>query len=304
MNPHHRIDVNAVPMKKGNSMKSERTPAPGQGEHRNIARLLAVLDALSSASVKGLRLTDVVRAAGLGKTTAHRLLGGLMAAGLVEQDSETGRFFVGLKMLAWAMAAKHRFSIARLAEPALERLSRRTQDTVYLVARVGDEIVCLDAREGSFPIKVLTLSVGDRRPLGIGAGSLAILAALPEEEIERILATQADARARFPFDEVQLREMIAATKRNGYAYNNVHLFQGMETAADMAGIAVPIRRADGQPVAALHLTGVTSRLEPPRRDNIVTSLHHEARQLEAELGPMLDTVGLAATRAGSRPHTA
>ena len=72
--------------------------------------------------------------------------------------------------MAWATAAKHRFSFVRLAEPALERLAHRTQDTVYLVARVGDEIVCLDAREGSFPIKALTLNVGDRRPLGIGAG--------------------------------------------------------------------------------------------------------------------------------------
>jgi DNA-binding IclR family transcriptional regulator len=285
-------------------MKSEPDSLPGQGEHRNIARLFGVLDALSSASAKGLRLADVVRATGLGKTTAHRLLGGLMATGLVEQDGETGRFFVGLKMLAWAMAAKHRFSVARLAEPALERLSRRTQDTVYLVARVGDEIVCLDAREGSFPIKVLTLNVGDRRPLGIGAGSLAILAALPSEEIERILATQAEARARFPFDEVQLREMIAATQRNGYAYNNIHLFQGMEKATDMAGIAVSIRRGDGQPVAALHLTAITSRLEPPRRDNIVASLHQEVRQLESELGPMLETVGLTAARAGAGPHTA
>jgi DNA-binding IclR family transcriptional regulator len=261
-----------------------------------------VLDALATASAKGLRLADVVVATRLGKTTAHRLLGGLMAAGLAEQDSETGRFFVGLKMLAWATAAKHRFSFARLAEPALERLSHRTQDTVYLVARVGDEIVCLDAREGSFPIKVLTLNVGDRRPLGIGAGSLAILAALPDAEVERILATHAEARARFPFDEVQLSEMITATRRNGYAYNNIHLFQGMEKLTDMAGIAVPIRRGDGLPVAALHLTAITSRLDPPRRDNILASLHQEVRQLEADLGPMLNTVEFAG-RAGSTTHT-
>ena len=49
------------------------------GEHRNVARLLAVLDALSKASAKGLRLTDVIEATGLGKTTAHRILGGLMS---------------------------------------------------------------------------------------------------------------------------------------------------------------------------------------------------------------------------------
>src|SRR6266571_4296759 len=166
-----------------------------RSQHRNVARLLAVLEALSEAAAEGLRLTDAMRATGLNKTTAHRLLGGLAAHGLAEQDPETGRFFVGLKLLSWAEAAKDRFGFARLAEPTLVRISRRTQDTVYLVARVGDEIVCLDCREGAFPIKVLTLTIGDRRPLGIGAGSLAILAALPDDEVERILSTHAEMRA-------------------------------------------------------------------------------------------------------------
>jgi DNA-binding IclR family transcriptional regulator len=260
-------------------------------EQKNVARILGVLEALSRASAQGLRFTDVVATTDLGKTTAHRLLAGLASAGLVEQDAESGRFFIGLKILAWAEAAKDRFGFARLAEPAIERLSRQTQDTVYLTSRVGDEAICIECREGSFPIKVLTLNVGDRRPLGIGAGSLAILAAMPDEEVERILATQTEARARFPFDEMRLREMIAETRNHGYAYNNVHLFQGLENATDMAGIGVPIRRSDGMPVAALHLTAVTSRLDPPRRTTIVGALQREAENLETELGSVLNVVG-------------
>ena len=114
---------------------------------------------------------------------------------------------------------------------------------------------------------------------------------MPDEEVERILATQTEVRARFPFDEMQLREMITATRKNGYAYNNVHLFHGLENATDMAGIGVPIRRGDGMPVAALHLTAVTSRLEPPRRNNIVTALRKEAENLETEFGSVLNVVG-------------
>lgn len=265
---------------------------PEEAPHRTVARMLAVLDALAKASAAGLRLTDVVQATGLGKTTAHRILEGLAAHGLVGQDQDSGRFFVGLKMLALANAAKHRFGIARLVEPSLQRLVRRTQDTVYLIARVGDEAVCLDCQEGSFPIKALTLNLGDRRPLGIGAGSLALLAALPDDEVERILLTQAKARAPFPFTETRLREMIAATRRNGYAYNDVHVFQGMETITDMAGVGIAIRRSDGAPVAALHLTAITSRLLPPRRDEVVAGLRREAALLESELSPALDAAAL------------
>jgi DNA-binding IclR family transcriptional regulator len=271
-------------------------------EHRNIARLLAVLGALSKASANGLRLTDVIEATGLGKTTAHRILGGLMSYGLAEQDPETGRFFIGVTMLSWATAARDRFSLVRLVEPALVRIARQTQDTVYLVVRTGDEIVCLDCREGSFPIKVLTLNVGDRRPLGIGAGSLAILSALPDSEIDRVLVANAEAMAAYPFDEVKLRQMIATTRQNGYSYNNIHLLPGLENVTEMAGIGMPIRKGDGMPVAALHLTSVTSRLDPPRRDNLVATLRQEIRQIEAALEPVLAMVATTESQL-ARPGT-
>ncbi len=255
---------------------------------RSVERLLTIIEALSNASANGLRLTDVVEATGLGKTTAHRLLNGLAEQGLVDYDGETGRYFVGIKILSWASAARNRFGVARLAEPALIRLARRMQDTVYLIGRAGDEAVCLDCREGSFPIKALTLNIGDRRPLGIGAGSLAILAAMPDDEIERILVQQAEARSGYSFGEAKLREMIEATRRNGYSYNDIHISEHMKDLTGMAAIAVAIRRSDGTPVAALHITSVTSRMVPPRRENIVATLMQERAQLEEELQPALD----------------
>lgn len=274
---------------------------PKQSENRNIGRIITILDVLARGGASGHRLTDVVERAHLGKTTSHRLLAGLVSSGLVEQDEDSGRYFLGLKMLAWASAVKDRYGVVRLAEPALERICQTTHDTTYLVGRVGDEVVCLDCHEGSYPIKVLTLSVGDRRPLGIGAGSMSILAALPDEEVERVLTTQAEARAPFPFDELQLRAMFAATRRDGYAYNNVHLFRNMEEVTGMAGIGVAIRRRDGMPVAALHITSITSRLEPPRRENIVRILQEEARQLEAQFEPVLDEMNRGSRTRAVRP---
>lgn len=255
---------------------------------RSVERLLAIIEVLSNASASGLRLTDVIEATELGKTTVHRLLNGLADQGLVDYDGETGRYFVGIKILSWASAARNRFSIARLAEPALIRLARQTEDTVYLIGRAGDETVCLDCREGSFPIKALTLNAGERRPLGIGAGSLAILAAMPDDEVERILLQQAEARSRYSFSEAKLREMVKATRRNGYSYNDIHIFEHMKDLTGMAAVAVAIRRSDGAPVAALHVTSITSRMAPARRENIVATLMQERAQLEEELQPALN----------------
>jgi DNA-binding IclR family transcriptional regulator len=96
--------------------------------------------------------------------------------------------------------------------------------------------------------------------------------------------------ARYPFDEVSLRDMIAAARKNGYAYNNIHVLQGMENMPGMAGIGLAIRRQDGMPVAALHITAITSRLEPPRRDNIVAALRAEVERIEQDSEPVLATM--------------
>jgi len=257
---------------------------------RTTARVMAIVDALAQAADEGLRLADVMRATGLNKTTAHRLLAGLVSTGLADQAAETGRFFVGIRLLGLAQAAKRRFRLAALIEPVLVRLSQQTQDTLSLVARSGDEAVCLDSREGSFPIKVLTLHAGDRRPLGIGAGSLALLAFLPDDEVDRILQQQVGQRADFPFDDIQIRQMIEAARRQGYAYNDVHVFRGMETITHMAGVGVPITASDGTPVAALHLTAITQRFDQPRRDNIVALLRQEAAHIEQSFMPVLDAM--------------
>ncbi len=265
----------------------------GADLNRNVARVTAILDALAHASDQGLRLTDVMQTARLNKATAHRLLASLTAYGLADQHPETGRYFVGLRLLSLSQAAKKRFTLAPLVEPALMRISQQTQDTVYFVVRTGDEAVCIGCHEGSFPIRVLTLYVGDRRPLGINASGLALLASLPDEEVERILAQHGAARASFPFDDIQLRRMLSATRRNGYAYNDVHLFKGMEKMTNMAAIAMPICCSDGTAVAALHLTAITQRLEPPRRSSVISLLQREARGIEKTFRPILD---------GMRPH--
>jgi DNA-binding IclR family transcriptional regulator len=241
------------------------------------------MSALGDAGAQGMRLTDVVRATGLGNATAHRVLAGLVAYGWAERDPETGRFFLGMRLMAWGAISSERFGFFRWIDPALVRLAQRTADTAYLMARVGDESVCVAQHEGAFPIKALTLKPGDRRPLGIGAGTLALLAFLPDDEIERILAEQAEQRARFAIDEPTLRASIASTKRHGYAFNDIHVIPGLGPIADMAAVAVPICHANGRPFAAIAVVALSSRMAPQRRENIVASIKQEAAQIEAKL---------------------
>lgn len=254
-----------------------------KGDHQNVARVAQVMDILAGAKETGLRLTDVVERSGLGVATVHRLLNGLVDYGFVDHDGETNRYFVGLKMLGWVAAATERYGLAGYVEPALERLARDTEDTIYFSLPSGYDSLCVDRREGSYPIKTLTLSVGDRRPLGVGAGSLALLAFQPETQRDRILAEDGERRRAFGIDGAYLAEAVAASREAGYSLNPGRLIRGMYA------VGVPIRRADGPAVAALSVAALSERLSGERLDLVVGRLKAEAAAIEEQAAAVLSS---------------
>lgn len=258
-----------------------------KGAHQNVARVSLVLSSLAEASRTGLRLTDLVKATGLSKTVAHRFLAGMMQHGLVEQDDLSGRYFLGLGMVVWAASAGNRYGLATLAEESLRRLAEATEDTVYLMLRSGDECVCIARQEGSFPIRTLTLNVGDRRPLGAGAGPLAILSHLSDEEIEGILLRSGPALARFRFETAEMRRLIQATRSRGFATIDNRITEGL------SGVSMPVRRQDGIAFAALNVVAISARMADHRREAIAREIAAEARRLEEALGPALSVDGVS-----------
>lgn len=257
-----------------------------KGAHQNVARVTLILSALAAAARTGLRLTDLVKTTGLSKAVAHRFLAGMMQHGLVEMDELSGRYFLGLNLVTWAAAAGNRYGLARLADPFLERLAEKTQDTVYLMLRTGDECVCLARLEGDYPIRTLTIDVGDRRPLGGGAGPLAILAFLPDEEVEQILPRVEERLERLKFDLVDMRMLIAQTRKAGFATIDNRVNTGM------SGVALPIRRQDGTAFAAINVVAVSSRMADDRRLWIAREIAAEVAALEDKLRPLLVAEGV------------
>ena len=247
---------------------------PGKGEHQNVARVVAVLDILKAGGAQGLRLTDVVEASGLGGAVVHRLLAGLVTHGLVDHHAETNRFFPGLKLISLTAAALGRYGIARFADGPLDQLMRETEDTVYLSLISGDDSVCVDRREGSFPIRTLTLNVGDTRPLGVGAGSMALLAFQEEGAQEDILERDLDRREGYGIADDWLRPALNATRKAGFALNDGQIVQGM------FAVAAPIRRSNGTAVAALSVAAISDRLSDERLSQVVEGLQNAAAEIE------------------------
>ncbi len=242
-----------------------------------IDRAARVLHALADGPPEGLRLAEVTSVLDLGKATAHRLLRALAEVGFVEFDDAAKRYRLGYSLYALGASARH-FRIVEFARSALTRLAAETGDTVYLSVRDGNQAVCVDRRTGTYPIRTLTLDVGDRRPLGVGAGSLALLAFQDDADVERVLRDDGAARGDFSgFDMPALREMIAATRAAGFSINDGRIVSAM------AAVGVPVLNADGRAVAALSIAAIRERMAPPRDAELVALLAREAGELGRRL---------------------
>jgi DNA-binding IclR family transcriptional regulator len=250
-----------------------------------VQRAFAVLRALAVTQVKGGRVTDLAKATGLTQATTHRLLKSLVAEHVVEQDAQSRLYRLGLDLFALAAQAGNAMDLRALCRPSLLRLGASLGDTIFLLVRSGFDAVCLDRNEGPFPIRSFTGDVGGRVALGIGQGSLAILAFLPEAEREEVIRFNLPRVREFGvFDEVYLRTEIEKVRELGYAGRNTGLLEGM------AGVAVPVLDREGRAVAALSVGTISTRLSDDRLPTVVQLLQREAIAIGAQVNPFDPTL--------------
>jgi len=255
-------------------MDSDEDKAPAV---QSIARAAAVLRALESTGADGRALTEIARITGFGKATTHRLLQALSEVGFVYQDLATRQYRLGAVLRLLGRRAYEQ-DIASISKPSLLRLAAASGDTVYLSVPEGGTSVCVDRELGAFPIRTLSLDVGQRRPLGVGSGSLAILAFMPPDEIATIIARNEQWLAAFPaFAPEALHKLVRQTQSQGFSYIDGLIIPGINA------IGAPVFDAARRPVAALSITAIAERVRGDRTLQLVNLLHEEVRQISTQL---------------------
>lgn len=264
------------------SKEANQTDGPGAG---GLQRAFAILRFLTDAPAEGVRVTHIAKEVRLTQATVHRTLQALMAQDVVEQDERSKHYRLSIGFFVLAARAGNPSNLRDLCRPALLRLCASLGDTIFLLARSGFDAVCLDRSEGPFPIRSFTGDIGGRVALGIGQGSLAILAFLPEAEREEVIRFNLPrVRELGVFDEVYLRTEIDLVRERGYAAPNTGLLEGM------AGVAVPVCDQQGRAVAALSVGTISARLSPERLPTVVALLKREAQVIGPRINPFDPTL--------------
>lgn len=243
---------------------------------QSIQRAIDILREIAScADSEGLRLSDLCARTGLERPTAYRILTCLEENQMLVRMPQSRSYQLGPSIFHLGLAATQHYSLSNTCAFALDSLASETGDTVFLTIRDGSDSVTIDRRVGNFPIQALSLNVGARRPLGIGAGSLAILAALPDAEARTLISENTGRFAPYTeLDNDGINILVSEGRRNGYVLNIGHV------TAEVTAIGAPIRNAFGTPIGAISVAAIRSRMTPEHIATCVRLVGDNIRQLQ------------------------
>ncbi|MEC4723473.1 IclR family transcriptional regulator [Noviherbaspirillum sp. CPCC 100848] len=251
-------------------MKTSEAPSSGA---QSLERALALLKLVAGRNRDGVRLATLVELSELQKPTAHRLLKQLVASELLMQSADKS-YHLGQFAYELGVASTFRFPVRDICAPFLERIAQETGDSAFLVVRSHSDSFCVDRKMGSYPIQVFSVEIGHRQPLGVGGGGLALLSALPNEEIEKIVNANAERLSSYGNMTVdKLRQQIADTRERGYAVISNHAIPGV------TGVGRAIVDGSGTVVGAISVSSISQRMEPQRQHRVQQILKHEISAL-------------------------
>jgi DNA-binding IclR family transcriptional regulator len=193
-------------------MTAARRSGPADSPNLAADRVLQVLSGFLTSS-EPMGVMEISRRLGLDKSVVHRILTTLTRHGYLDQDISSRKYRVG--PTAWELGQRFtaRSWVADVAVPLLDKLLRRFGSSGYVGSLDGAEIVYLATVDGPGPFQVW-VDVGSRASALTTALGRAILAELPADELERVVAA-----AGPQVDRGRLEEELAAARSRGYAVN-------------------------------------------------------------------------------------
>ena len=238
-------------------------------------KVLGVLGAFGS-DARQLTLSGIARRAGLALSTAHRVVGELVAWGALERGDD-GLYRIGLRLYEVGALAPRGLALRDAAMPFMEDLYEVTHEVVQLAVREGTEMVFTERIAGRASVGVHT-RVGLRFPLPASGAGLVLLAFAPNDVQEAVLSAPLQRfTSKTIVDPVRLRAVLADTRRSESACSD-----GQVT-LDSLSIGAPVRDPSGAVVAAVSVVVHAGSLDPAM---LVTLVSTAARGISRSLaGP-------------------
>lgn len=243
-----------------------------------LDRALALLEVLSHQG-PDLTLAQLSELLKLHKSTTHRLIMVMERHRLIEKNSNTGKYRLGLKLFELGTKAIAQLDLRERARPFLERAVLETGETVHLCVYDDGEVVYLDKVEPTRSVR-LASSVGRRNPAYCTAVGKAIMAFLPESQVESAVAKHGfrQLTRNTLSNMLELKAELVRVRKLGYAVDNEENEEGV------CCVGAAVWSFGPHPVAAISVSGPTFRVTPEKVKIVAQSVVAIAQALSRQLG--------------------
>jgi IclR family transcriptional regulator, KDG regulon repressor len=247
--------------------------------NRSLERALKILNAFDSEK-QALTLAQLSTALDLPRATVLRLCTTLVKYSFLRQDPESKRYSLGLRLFELGSIVFNSFSLRKIASHHLTELQVKLGKTVFLGVVDNDDLLYVDKREDPRNPISFTSEIGRRRPPTWGMVGPAILAYMPESEIERIIdkrPLKTTAKKSFTSKE-EFMAWLREIRKQGFAVDQEAAMDGI------SGVAAPIREASGKVIAAIGVAFIASSVDQKSLKKIIKEAMATAGSISTELG--------------------
>lgn len=277
-----------APRPSAQTSKPARPPRPAarpaaerSDQVQSLVRALAIVNRLAAAD-EGVTLTEVAQQVGLSPSTAHRLLTTLEQERYVHFDAERRLWSVGVQAFVAGNAFLKTRSLVGGARPHMRALMEESEETANLAVEDQAEAVYLSQVECRQMMRAFARP-GGRVPLHCSGVGKALLSAMPDADLARVLHRQGMARitVKTITTTPALRGDLAQARARGYALDDE------EHAVGMRCVAAVIFNEGAEPVAAVSLSGPMARIPDQRIPLLGDLVRRKADAITAQLGGTL-----------------
>lgn len=223
----------------------------------SLDRGLEILEILASTK-KQMGVTELSEWLNIDKASVYRALATLESHKMVEQDPETKKYSLGLKLIELSGSLLNQLELRVRAKPFLKELCERTGESAHLTTFIDNTIVYIDREETSGRITVKT-EIGMEAPFHCTATGKAVAAFLPEEKIEELIKTKGltPYTPKTIVSPSMLKAHFVSIRESGYAIDDEEFDIGVRC------IGAPIWDFKGKVIGSVGISGsiVTMTLE-------------------------------------------
>lgn len=228
---------------------------------------------LFSEQQRTLTVSEIARALDIPLPSAYRIVNTLLDGGFLERPTPRGPVRLGLRLIRLGWLAQSGIELREVARPVLNRLAVEVGETAILMVPSDSGAVCIDHVEGTYPIRPASFTVGQVQPYNAGAVPLVILAYLPEERRQQVLASPLPVFTNFTLvTAAAVNDRCTDIRQAGIAYSEDEVIVGT------SAVAAPVFGVTGI-VGGVGLTGIADRVV-----GLEETIREAAKEISTGLG--------------------